>query len=281
MAQAQISPDGHQPTFSFGVICAFFWASCTWACAYAAPTAIPIAEASSGLAFSESEVGAHAAHIKSRFLLEADAKNERGCALHCEAIAEVWNTLLPVIRSQQPRNPIALRLEIVNSSSVDALAFAEGTVILSEAFVSRLALSKAHIAFVLAHEASHVLLQHERQTLTSALAWMAPMRASSAAEIYQEMEDRYFQMDTYLSVVAHQTEFEADEIGLGLAAMAGYDPHLQLEFMQTLAQRGSRQSMLSTHPEASLRLGRLREHLPLAVRLFERAQGWDQPAPVH
>jgi hypothetical protein len=63
MAQAQISPDGHQPAFNFGVICAFFWASFTWACAYSAPAAIPIAEASSGLAFSESEVGAYAARI--------------------------------------------------------------------------------------------------------------------------------------------------------------------------------------------------------------------------
>lgn len=239
MAHAQISPNGHQPTISFGVICAFFWASFTWACAQGAPAAIPIAETSSGLAFSESEVGAHAAHIKSQFLLEADTKNERGCAVHCEAIAEVWDKLLPFIQAQQPRNPIALRLEIVNSSSVDALAFAEGTVILSEAFVSRLALNGAHIAFVLAHEASHILLQHERQTLTSALVWMAPLRAISAADIYQEMEDRYFQMDTYLSVVAHQTEFEADEIGLGLAAMAGYDPRLQLEFMQTLSNRGA------------------------------------------
>lgn len=273
MAQAQISPDGHQPAFSFGVICAFFWASFTWACAYSAPAAIPIAEASSGLAFSESEVGSHAAHTRSQFLVEMDAKRERGCSRHCEAIAEVWGQLLPVIRSQQPSKTISLRLEIVNSSSVDALAFAEGTVILSEAFVSRLALSRAHIAFVLAHEASHILLQHERQTLTSALALMAPLRASSAADIYQEIEERYFQMDTYLSVVAHQTEYEADEIGLALAAMAGYDPHLQLGFMHTLSQQGSRQSILSTHPEASLRLSRLRAHLPLAVRLFERSQG--------
>lgn len=273
MAQAQISPDGHQPTFNFGVVCAFFWACCTLPCAYSAPAFIPMAEASTGLAFSASEVGAHAAHIRNQLLLEMEASQERGCAVHCDAIAEVWEKLLPVIQSQQTQSPITFRLEIVNSRSVDALAFAEGTVILSEAFVSRLALDRAHIAFVLAHEVSHILMQHERQTLTSALAWMAPLPASSAADIYREMEDRYFQMDTYLSVVAHQTEFEADEIGLALAAMAGYDPRRQLEFMQTLTNRGSQQSMLSTHPDPSLRLGRLHDHLPLALRLFERAQG--------
>jgi Zn-dependent protease with chaperone function len=272
MALAQIYPDGHKPAFSFGLVCAFFCMVCTLATAQGVPAFFQVAEASSGLAFSESEVGAHAAHIRNRFLLEMDAKQERGCVAHCTVIAQVWEKLLPVIQSQQAKAPVRFQLEIVTSNSVDALSFAEGTIILSEAFVSRLALDRAHIAFVLAHEVSHIFLQHERQTLTSALALMAPLRAGSAADIYTEMQERYFQMDSYLSVIAHQTEFEADEVGLELAALAGFDPRRQLEFMQKLSHIGSGQSMVSTHPDASLRLDRLRALLPLAIRLFARAQ---------
>jgi len=85
------------------------------------------------------------------------------------------------------------------------------------------------------HSNPRILLRHERQTLTSVVAVMAPPHPSSFADLYSEMEARYFQRDAYLSVIARRTEFEADEVGLQLAALAGFDSRRQLEFMQKLA----------------------------------------------
>ena len=66
----------------------------------------------------------------------------------------------------------------------------------------------------------------------------------------------------------HQVEFEADEVGLQLAALAGFAPDAQLRFMEQLSQRETRQTMLVMHPAAALRLQRLRYLLPLARRVF-------------
>lgn len=179
----------------------------------------------------------------------------------------MWERLLPIIASQKAQTLAQPRLEIVTSKDLDALSFAEGTIVLSESFVSRLDLDADQIAFVLAHEVAHVLLQHERQTLTSVMALMPANHRRSASELYSEMEAHYFSMDDGLAVIAHQAEFEADEVGLEIAALAGFDPHKQLEFMYKLARVPRGQSLLSTHPDVALRLERLLAVMPLAVRL--------------
>ena len=270
---ARLFPIGLKPACGRAWVCLVFSIACAAVSTYGTAATINVAEASTGLAFSESEVGAYAVQLRQQFLAEAQAQFERGCASHCQKIAGVWERLLPVIQSQQPQALAKLRLEIVTSTHIDALSFAEGTIVLSEAFVTRLGLDDAQLGFVLAHEVAHILLQHERQTLTSAMALMAPRTMGSASDLYAEMQERYFSLDSYLAVIAHQTEFEADEVGLELAALAGFDPALQLAFMQKLVGADAGQSMVSTHPDAALRLQRLRALLPLAVRLHAVGTG--------
>lgn len=269
MSQVKSSLVDLKPTWGLDTIFAIVLIVCATTSAHCASDHINVAEASAGLAFSESEVGDRSVDLRKRFLATIELKQEEGCLAQCRKIARVWERLLPVIQAQQPKALARPSLEIVNSKDVDALSFAEGTIIISEEYVSRLELDNEQIAFVLAHEVSHILLQHERQTLTSAMALMPSRIARSASDVHTEMEERYFSMDTYFSLIAHQTEFEADEVGLEIAALAGFDPRKQLEFMQKLARNSVAQSMMSTHPEASQRLDRLRDLLPLAYRLYE------------
>jgi len=230
--------------------------------------AVQVAEVSTGLAFSESEVSAYAAEARNKFLDRMSAWRVKTCPQDCERVRGVWARLQPVLRAQQPGNPPTLQLELINSPDVDALSFADGTIFISTAFLKRSDLDDSQIAFVLAHEASHILMQHERQTLTSAMALMAPTQLQSAADIYAEIAERFFTLDDALTLIAHQTEFEADEVGLEIAALAGFNPHAQLAFMRSLAVKGEAESMVSTHPRATLRLEKLQARLPLVTRLY-------------
>ncbi len=272
MAWTQSLRGARMLAYSISTLRALFLLLCLTAVKLvAAQTIVTVAEASAGLAFSESEVDAYAAQLRQQFLADVDSHAQRGCSSHCEQIARVWRQLLPTVQAQQGRTLAKPTLIVVQADTVDALSFAEGTIVLSEPFVVRMDLDDAQLAFVLAHEVAHVLLQHERQTLTSVMALLPGPCARSASDCYSQMGERYFVMDEYFALIAQQTEFEADEVGFHLAALAGFAPRQQLGFMQKLARAGPQQSMLSTHPQAAQRLSSLQQRMPLATRLFERS----------
>jgi predicted Zn-dependent protease len=222
-----------------------------------------------GLAFTETEVIDQTAATKAALLKSVREKDQFGCVVYCKMVRGVWQRLLPVIRFQQTGRRVVLRLVVVTSPDIQALSFPDGTVVISEAFIKREHLAAAQVAFVLAHEATHVLLQHERQTLTSMLALIPSPARRTPQDVYTEMEFNYFSMADSMAPVFHQVELEADEVGLQLAALAGYPPAAQLLFLQRSARREAGQSMVSTHPSMDNRWKQLRQLLPLAQRLFE------------
>jgi Zn-dependent protease with chaperone function len=228
---------------------------------------VSIVEPSRGLAFTQAAVIDHAQANQKALLDGARARGRLGCAAYCSQLAQVWRKLLPVIRFQQTRGAPVLRLVVVTEPDIQALSFPDGTVVISEVFIRRMQLAAPQLAFVLAHEAAHVLLQHERQTLTSMLALIPSRAQRTPQDVYTEMEFNYFAMADAMSVVFHHVELEADELGLQLAALAGYPPSAQLVFLERSSQQDGRQSMVSTHPDMSHRLRKLRALLPLAWRL--------------
>lgn len=241
--------------------------------ALAAPVAgVPLADAPTGLAWSAQEVAA-ATDASARQVVErAAAAGASGCRSHCDAIHQVWSRLLPELRGQ-PAAPAGVhwQLVVVQSEGVEAFAVPGGTIVLGEAFVRTRRLAPAEIAFIVAHEAVHVLMQHERQTLTAALALLPRHVPRSVDDVYVEMDYNLGLLRT-LEPVLHQVEFEADELGLLLAALAGFDPQAQLAFMHKETKAAPQRALLSTHPDAASRLRRLEERLPLARRLLPQAR---------
>jgi Zn-dependent protease with chaperone function len=228
---------------------------------------IRVAEPSTGLAFSAGEVSAAGYFVMQRFFSEATLSGLVGCARYCAVVNKVWETLLPVLLTQKSETKI--NLVVVRNPAIEAFAFADGTLLISEDFIARIDMDEAQLAFVLSHEAAHILLQHERQTLTSLLALSPSKLARTPQDIYIEMEYNYFSMSESFSFLFQQIEFEADEVGMQLAALAGYSPQLQLKFMERLALEVNESSIYVTHPPASERVRRLRDQMPLALRLFQ------------
>jgi len=92
----------------------------------------------------------------------------------------------------------------------------------------------------------------------------------SVRDMYTEM-DFNFGLLMAMEPVMHQGEFEADELGLLLASVAGFAPRRQLAFIEGEVAAAGRRPLLSTHPTPQARLDRLRAALPLAERLLNVA----------
>jgi len=241
--------------------------SMAWAVAQG--RAVELAYEPVALGWSPDEVARATSGTFAAIVRRAEQARQMGCQRHCDRLERVFARLLVVARGQTQRSRhLPWSLTIVRLTDVDALALPGGQVVVSESFVDRHALSDEALAFVLAHEMAHSILEHERQALTFARLLLPRDVPRTVSDMYTEM-DYNFALLQAMEPVMHQGEYEADELGLLLASAAGFAPERQLAFIEAEAAEGSpRRPLLSTHPAPQARLARLRAALPLARRLL-------------
>jgi len=209
----------------------------------------------------------------------AQERRSLGCSTHCARLNRLFADLVVQARGQSLRAyALPWTLTVVRLEDVEALALPGGQVLISEPFIDReVGADDAALAFVLAHEMSHSILEHERQALTFA-------RLLLPRQVPRSVQDMYVEMDFNLGLLRamapalQQGEFEADELGLLLAAAAGHRPDRQLAFLDHEASEANTTPpppVVATHPALPERLARLRALLPLAWRVWAAAH----PAP--
>ena len=230
--------------------------------------AVELAYEPVALGWSTDEVERATSDTHATIVQRAERAAQLGCLRYCEQIKGTFARLLAVAREQTARSrALPWSLTVVRLPDVDALALPAGQVMVSEAFIDRRALSDEALAFVLAHEMAHCILEHERQALTFARLLLPRDVPRSVRDMYTEM-DFNFALLQAMEPVMHQGEFEADELGLLLASVAGFAPERQLAFIEAeVAGDAHRRPLLSTHPTPQARLDKLRAAMPLARRL--------------
>ncbi len=220
-----------------------------------------------GLGWSAEEVERLAAFHTRTLTDRAERAGRLGCRLHCQRLERVFLDLVPLARRQTTRSlGLPWTLTIVNLPEVDAQVMSGGRVLISEDFIERRVPSDAALAFVLAHEMAHDILEHERQSLSYARLLLPREPARSVRDMYVEM-DFNFALRRDMAPVMQQGELEADELGFLMASAAGYDPDAQLAFLEgECVVDPGRQGLLASHPTPCARLLALRARLPLARR---------------
>lgn len=241
-----------------------------WVCAWPAATAQVVQHAyePTGLHWSADEVERATNTQIDELAARAARAGQLGCQRHCERLARVFARLVAQASAQTVRSAsLPWSLLVVRLPGVEAMAVPNGQLVIGEPFVDeRLATDEA-LAFVLAHEMAHSILEHERQALSFARLLLPAQVPRSVRDVYVEM-DFNFALLKAMEPVMQQGEFEADELGLLMASAAGFDPERQLAFMEheCRASPVGRAPLVATHPAACLRLEALRVRLPLAWR---------------
>jgi predicted Zn-dependent protease len=169
---------------------------------------------------------------------------------------------------------------VVDTETVNAFAMPGGTVLITYGLVKRLG-NESELAGALAHEIAHVVKKHQLQAIQSdksseAFASLGKGLASEA--IARRGSDpvglktwganagvELLKNGVFLRPLDRSMEYEADKLGVVIAARSGYDPYGLVAVLEMLAQTrsdGSGLSVLDTHPAPADRLAELEGFVP-------------------
>jgi len=182
-----------------------------------------------------------------------------------DALQRYVNRVGRWVALQSERPDLAWRFGVIESDDINAFAAPGGYVLVTKGLYRRLK-NEAELAGVLAHEIGHVIKQHHLKLLQQ-----SQMIGAIGGLLGQKMknENQYLQnlIGNGAEIVARsldkEAEFEADRIGMVLAARAGYDAYGLPSVLQEIGHlpaKDSRTALLfKTHPHPDVRFERLAE----------------------
>jgi len=168
------------------------------------------------------------------------------------------------------RKQLDWKFAVVDSDDINAFAAPGGYILITKGLLLKLN-SEAELAGTLAHETVHVLRRH----YLNAVRKNARLNLVMTVAKTQVDEDRAKDMEKisngfkelYARGLDKDDEFEADRMGVVIAARAGYDPYGLPAVLQTLAGMDQKDASLAflfkTHPPPAKRLS-------LLERLFDQ-----------
>ena len=179
-----------------------------------------------------------------------------------EKLQQYVNRLGLWLALQTERPDLAWHFGVLDTDSVNAFAAPGGYVFITRGLLLRMQ-SEAELAGVLAHEIGHVLQRHHLKAIQkNAQAGILADLVSIAAD--QRKHGEWMQKaistgtELYSRGLDKDDEYEADRLGVVIAARAGYDPYGLPAVLQTLSamnpQDGTLALMFKTHPAPQQRL---------------------------
>lgn len=173
---------------------------------------------------------------------------------------------------------------VVDTETVNAFAMPGGTILITYGLVRRLD-SESELAGALAHEIAHVVKKHQLQAIQSdksSQAWADLGKGLASDAIARRGSDpvglkswgasagvELLKNGVFLRPLDRSMEYEADKLGVVIAARSGYDPYGLVGVLEMLAQTrsdGSGLSVLDTHPAPADRLAELEPFMAVVDR---------------
>ena len=141
--------------------------------------------------------------------------------------------------------------------------------------------TEAGLATVMSHEIAHAIARHgaERSAQSNLLQYgLAIGNATLADNPNKELIMLGVNVAGNVGIIlpySRKHESEADYMGLILMAKAGYDPNEAIKFWQRMSaassgSQGGLSDFLSTHPSDEKRIKDLQNHLPEALKYYNK-----------
>ena len=176
------------------------------------------------------------------------------------ALQQYVNRVGRWVASQSERPDLPWHFGVIESEDINAFAAPGGYVLLTRGLYQRLQ-NEAQLAGVLGHEIAHVVQKHQLKVLQKQqlLSLGAGLLSGKVAKGNQTIE-KVIGSGAEISArsLDKSAEYEADRMGLILAARAGYDPYGLAEVLSGLEDispsDGSIALLFKTHPAPEERL---------------------------
>ena len=199
-----------------------------------------------------------------------------------ERVRVVARRLIPATGAFRPDAPgWRWEVNVLTSEELNAWCMAGGKIAFYSGIIERLQLSDDEMAAIMGHEIAHALANHGNERMSQGLIAQLGLSSLEIALSQKPAATRQLLMTaagagTQVGVLlpfSRKHESEADEIGLYLMAMAGYNPNEAAPFWQRMASvgGGSRPpEFLSTHPDPVKRSAELKKMIPRAKAYAKR-----------
>ena len=180
-----------------------------------------------------------------------------------EALQKYVNKVGRWVASQSERENLPWKFGVIDSADLNAFAMPGGYVLITKGLYQKLQ-NEAQLASVLGHEIAHVVKKHQLKVLQK--QQLLNLGAGKLTDLFGKKDKLAKKVvGTGAEISARgldkDAEFEADRMGMVLAARAGYDAFSLAEVLQTMSQTsasdGSVALLFKTHPHPDERLAKL------------------------
>ena len=156
--------------------------------------------------------------------------------------------------------------------TINAWCMAGGRMAVFSGLFRKLHLTDDELAQIMGHEISHAVANHPAERMSMALAQNFGLGIMSASGA-QNQTLQATQLAALLAISlpnSRDTEYEADRIGIQLAAGAGYEPSAAVTLWTKMEREGgtTMPQFLATHPSPANRRATLAEWVPYMIPLM-------------
>lgn len=169
-------------------------------------------------------------------------------------------------------------VNVITSDELNAFCMPGGKIMVYSGIITKLDLTDAELANVLGHEIAHALREHVREQMSQAMVAQGAIGVGAAVFGLGDASTEAAGMG-YQALLATRfsrtDESEADQIGLELAARAGFDPRAGISLWQKMmgaSQGGKPPEFLSSHPADASRVKQIEKLLPKVMPLYDAAK---------
>jgi predicted Zn-dependent protease len=190
-----------------------------------------------------------------------DADSERATR-----VREITDRLIAqAVRFRPDSAKWAWEVRVINDpETVNAFCMAGGKMAIYTGMWEKLKATDEEIAQVMGHEIGHALANHTQERMSVAYGTGIGTQIAAIALGVRDQAAVLMQQAAVVAIAlpnSRDGETEADQIGIELAARAGYDPKAAVTLWEKMGKLGGKAppQFLSTHPSPENRAARLRE----------------------
>jgi predicted Zn-dependent protease len=200
-----------------------------------------------------------------------DAKRVETVGSNIKLAAEKY---LNFLGQKEYLNGYQWEYKLIENKEVNAWCMPGGKIVVYSGILA-IAKDDAGLATVMGHEVSHALANHGAQRMSAAqlqglIGVGVSVATSGQSEKTQQTWNQAYGLGSELGGMlpfSRSHETEADQIGLTLMAIAGYNPDEAIAFWTRMASNSNGQApleFLSTHPSDASRIANLKAMIPAA-----------------
>ena len=261
-----------------GALASALWAAGCSTVQTTQPGAVGITRTQS-MAVSREQIDQASVEAYNKLLQEARAKNalnqDAALLARVQGIARRLITQTAVFRPDAPG--WRWEVNVFHSDQVNAFCMAGGKIGIYTGLVTKLQITDAELAAVMGHEMAHALREHVREQVSLQYAAQLPallIAMVTGSQALAQLGDMVSDVTLGLPR-SRQAELEADEMGVELAARAGYDPRAAITLWQKMSRVGGARppEFLSTHPSAASREAELTRAAQVVFPLYQQTGG--------